>query len=190
VSLIAPPISHFVFSCSHSEANFTTTAVRSTTCQPKSTYFQILRADRTWHIRCSANGMNMKLLLELSYQITTGNPLWGLALLNEYPDAPPALRAGLIRALQVRAGRTLESTPLLQALLSGRRACELAPAEREALGSRVMRHGLASPSPRLRKRTSRIARRQRLSTGSLHRCATQVTYAHRHHDSRKLALVR
>lgn len=134
--------------------------------------------------------MNMTLLHELSYQITTGNPLWGLALLNEYPNVPPAIRKGLIRALEARLGVGLESSPIAQALLSGRRTGELSIAQQEAVGSRVVRQSPVSPAPRLRKRSSRLARRQRLSTGSLHRCAVSSPHTSRHRTSGKLALVR
>lgn len=187
---MTPPISHFVGSSERSEACVPTAAVQSTSDPQNNTYFQGVIRAIGWHTGCTSRDMNLTLLYELSYQITTGNPLWGLALLNEYPSAPAALRTGLIGALQARLGADLDSMPLVRTLLSGKRTGELSIPEREALGSRVVRRGPASPTPHLRKRSSRIARRQRLSTGSLHRYTVPTQSTPRIQTPRKLAPVR
>jgi hypothetical protein len=113
--------------------------------------------------------MNIPLLQELSYQITEGNPLWGLSLLNARGDIPPAIRRALLQAFEQRLGDTIPLSPVALALKNGARATELSTTQQHELGSRAIRKKFPCPMPLSTPRSKRAAIRQRLSTGSRHR---------------------
>jgi hypothetical protein len=131
--------------------------------------FQYVTERKLWHTSCHSPCMNIKILRELSYQITQGNPLWGLALLNEYTDVSAALRDVFIRAFHDRLGPISTRTPLAIALIDGTRAAELFDDDRRALGSRALTKSRPIPCPGMHRPSFRWARRQRLSTGSTYR---------------------
>jgi hypothetical protein len=77
------------------------------------------------------------ILRDLAHQITTGNPLLGLAVANEYltPSAPLHQALAAKARSRMHEGR-IHSHELLDALLRGRRSAELPPILRAQLGKR------------------------------------------------------
>lgn len=124
--------------------------------------------------------MNIALLQELSYQMTDGNPLWGLSLLNAHGDVPPAIRGALLRAFKERFADAMPPSPVALALINGVRTSELSTTQRRQLGSRAIKKTVPHPAPRSIPRTPRRASRQRLSTGSRYRRPPLKRPMHRH----------
>lgn len=83
--------------------------------------------------------MNTTLLREISFQVTRGNPLWGVSVANEYLDRTCALHTGLIaRARRTLQERKTSDLQLLELLATGIRANELPAHLRLCIGSRIV----------------------------------------------------
>ena len=113
--------------------------------------------------------LNNTLLREISYQITDGNPWWGLALCNEYLpsyDATPSpntrLRRTLVMCFRRRIGVEQSCNPIATALINGKRKDELTKEARKEVGKRVLQKNkpLARPKAK-RPNTHRLASRER-----------------------------
>lgn len=83
--------------------------------------------------------INTAILREISFQVSEGNPHWGLLLANEYLDASGYLHAALFSKFLARFGASYASHPLAKRLKAGARAAELPKYLREQIGERAHR---------------------------------------------------
>jgi hypothetical protein len=83
--------------------------------------------------------LNTSLLRELSFQISTGNPWWGMLLANEYLQSSDYLRKALVTRFLARITPDERGKTLAQSLVAGRRACQLSGTLRGQIGSRSVR---------------------------------------------------
>lgn len=83
--------------------------------------------------------INTAILREISFQVSEGNPHWGLLLANEYLDANGHLHAALFSKFLARFGASYASHPLAKRLKAGARAAELPKYLREQIGERAHR---------------------------------------------------
>jgi len=98
--------------------------------------------------------LNTAILREISFQLTEGNPWWGMLLANEYIDQTHPLRA----AFEMRFTKSVGTSSagrgtLAAALLRGKRRSELSKALLSTVGSRGMRER-TSPASALGTRTA------------------------------------
>lgn len=123
---------------------------------------------------------NMKLtsprLRDIAQQITTGNPLLGLAVANEYLAPSTELHKALATQVRGRIQRGLSHSPeVAEELLQGKRCEELPISLRAQIGKRssspqkrslpvptAMRHRAAgevrrAPAPRLLRRSQKLS---------------------------------
>jgi hypothetical protein len=121
--------------------------------------------------------LNTTILREISFQLTLGNPWWGMLLANEYIDRSSPLRPALVLKFKQKLGSALTAREsLAQALICGRKKSGLSHGELATIGSRVVSRfkpsGFLRPTPprtdsnrhttRSTKRiTERLAIRQR-----------------------------
>lgn len=87
-------------------------------------------------LNISGMEMNTIILRELAYQITRGNPWWGLAVANEYMDVHAPLRRALLTQLNRRENRPLIDAKIAEALRDGRCKAELPSEWQEQIGGR------------------------------------------------------
>jgi hypothetical protein len=110
--------------------------------------------------RCGMD-INTKVLSEVAFQLEKGNPLWGMALCNQYlPMNSPLRRAIALRFTQ-RLGHDQACSKIAQALI---RASDRGSIQRhpELLGSRVVRTQRPLPAPRAtHRRLTRLPARER-----------------------------
>jgi hypothetical protein len=108
--------------------------------------------------------MNTTLFREISFQLTHGNPWWGLATCNEYEDLDSHIRGALVSMFRRRIALDEATSPLAVALISGLCCRELPEALRERIGARVCRTNRPTLAPEsARKRAPRIAARRHSS---------------------------
>lgn len=108
--------------------------------------------------------MNTTLFREISFQLTQGNPWWGLATCNEYEDLDTHIRGALVSIFRRRLALDEVTSPLATALISGVCCRDLPETLRARIGARVfktIRHPLTPDSSR--KRAPRIAARRHSS---------------------------
>ncbi len=94
------------------------------------------------HGSCLTWGMqlNTSILRELSFQISSGNPWWGMLLANEYLQSSDYLRKALVARFLARIAADKRcNTTLAQSLIAGRKACQLPDDLRSQIGSRSVR---------------------------------------------------
>ena len=128
--------------------------------------FRQLRQREKWHRLCLVRGMDMNTTLfrEISFQLTQGNPWWGLATCNEYEGLDSHIRAALVSIFRRRLALDEATSPLATALISGVCCRDLPESLRGRIGARVcktVRPTLAPDSAR--KRAPRIAARRHSS---------------------------
>jgi hypothetical protein len=83
--------------------------------------------------------INTTILREISFQLTQGNPWWGMLLANEYVDRTSPLRPALILKFQHKLGSALTGRESLAlALICGRKKESLSYGELTEIGSRVV----------------------------------------------------
>ena len=112
--------------------------------------------------RTSTMKLTSPILRDLAQQITTGNPLLGLAIANEYLTPSTPLHKAFSTQVHCRVRNGLNLSPeLLDELLQGRRSGDLSPLLRGQLGKRLtFLRKRSMPTPRLvGSRESRSARR-------------------------------
>lgn len=91
--------------------------------------------------------LNTTILREISFQLTSGNPWWGMLLANEYIDQTHPLRAAFEMRFTKSVGNSSASrAALTAALLRGKRRSELSKALLSTVGSRGMRECTSSTS--------------------------------------------
>jgi hypothetical protein len=83
--------------------------------------------------------VNTLILRELSFQITKGNPWWGMLLANEYLQGTDYLRKALVNRFLARIAPDQHNQTLARSLIAGSRACQLPDELRGIVGTRVMR---------------------------------------------------
>jgi hypothetical protein len=107
--------------------------------------------------------LTVAMLQEISFQISEGNPWWGLLLANEYLSPHELLHQALYHKAMARLGRSAAKHPLAKKLRRGYRASMLPDELRRHAGQRCLRHVASSSASFLSMpRTARIsARRQR-----------------------------
>ena len=120
--------------------------------------------------------LNTAILREISFQLTEGNPWWGMLLANEYIDQTHPLRAAFEMRFTKSVGNSAVSRgTLTKALLRGKRRSELSQALISTVGSRSVRQRTSTPltrttptllpasvpTTRRAPSTSRLALRQR-----------------------------
>lgn len=85
--------------------------------------------------------LNTAILREISFQLTEGNPWWGMLLANEYIDQTHPLRAAFEMRFTKSVGNSSAGRgTLTAALLRGKRRSELSKALLSTVGSRSVRH--------------------------------------------------
>lgn len=82
---------------------------------------------------------------EISFQLTQGNPWWGLLLANEYIEQSNPLRAAFVSRFKQRIGADapIGRGTLANALIRGKTGRSLSAAQRAAVGARVVRKTLS-----------------------------------------------
>ena len=120
------------------------------------------------------------ILQEISFQITTGNPWWGLVVANEYLPPDSGLYKALYQRAMLRLGRGAAHLPLAHKLRRGYRA-NMLPAElRASVGPRII--------PIRRVLTTRTG--TRVSARATQRRHSTPRLTNRRHHSRTLALTK
>ena len=115
------------------------------------------------------------LLTEVSFQVSDGNPLWGLALANEYLSPSEPLHIALVQRVRSRLHPRDFQQPLAKRLCAGERAKDLPQALQLLVGSRVMQRSpseygsprcrrLGAPHLRAPRRPASIRRRSVMSS--------------------------
>ena len=115
--------------------------------------FRGLGAHQLWHIYCRAR-YHMKLtpflFRTLSKEITTGNPLWALAVLNEYLTANDPIRRACVHHAQARLSPAVRNSDLFVRLVRGETYIELPSELRAHVGCKetITARSVPTPSPR------------------------------------------
>ncbi len=102
------------------------------------------------------------LLRDIAQQVTTGNPMLGLAIANEYLAPSTALHKALATQVRGRIQKGLPHSPeLAEQLLRGARSAELPAPLRAQIGKRSsLSPGCSLPAPTaMRRRTPGVMRR-------------------------------
>jgi hypothetical protein len=108
--------------------------------------------------------MNTTLFREISFQLTHGNPWWGLATSNEYQNLDRHIRAALIAIFKRRLSLDEVASPLATALIGGACSHQLPAPLRERIGARVCVTTRQPVTPSgIRARQPRIAARRQSS---------------------------
>jgi hypothetical protein len=106
--------------------------------------------------------LNTTILTELSYQLTIGNPWWGMLLCNEYVLDGERLRPIFVARFIARIGEAAATTPLAQALIQGATRSELSLEQVSEIGGRASRNVRSVPTMRpARAINTRLASRER-----------------------------
>lgn len=109
---------------------------------------------------------NTTILLEIAYQITNGNPKWGMLLANEYFDQAHPFRNALVAKFRNRIRATNQiDKELEQALIAGHKRAELSPRHVALVGARVVRKTRALCGP-IKRDSSRLNVSARRSEGA------------------------
>ena len=110
--------------------------------------------------------LTVAMLQEISFQISEGNPWWGLLLANEYLSPHELLHQALYQRAMTRLGGSAAKHPLAKKLRRGYRASMLPEELRRHAGQRCLRH-VASlgtsfvPMPRTARASTRRQRTER-----------------------------
>jgi len=88
------------------------------------------------------------ILREIAFQISDGNPLWGLLLANEYLYPDDLLHRALVSQARRRFGSASLRTKLILGIMNGERACSLSSTCLARVGSRVVRSNCPTIRPR------------------------------------------
>lgn len=83
--------------------------------------------------------LNNSILQELSFQITQGNPWWGMLLVNEYLKDQDYLRNALVARFLKRVATKQRDKLLVRYLLDGATAHQLPARLRSTIGGRFVR---------------------------------------------------
>jgi hypothetical protein len=83
--------------------------------------------------------LNTPILREVSFQISAGNPWWGMLIANEYLQGSDYLRRALVTRFLARITPDERSNTLARSLVEGRRAYQLPEDLRNQVGSRSVR---------------------------------------------------
>jgi hypothetical protein len=90
--------------------------------------------------------VNQTVLQQISFQVSRGNPWWGLLVANEYLEVENPIRRALVAQL-MRRGQTVNATSLVHTLiLEGARACALPVGWHREIGSRVIPRATRLPT--------------------------------------------
>jgi hypothetical protein len=81
--------------------------------------------------------VNTLILRELSFQITKGNPWWGMLLANEYLQGTDYLRKALVNRFLARIAPDQHNQTLARSLIAGSRACQLPDERHEGRRARL-----------------------------------------------------
>jgi hypothetical protein len=88
------------------------------------------------------------MMREISFQLTDGNPWFGMLLANEYLEHRDPLRAALVLRFKQRIGSApADRLSLAHALIRGRCRKELSASQDALIGSRVMGSTRPLPQP-------------------------------------------
>lgn len=142
------------------------------------------------------NSMNLNttILREISFQLTQGNPWWGMLLANEYLDETNPLRSAFIlRFKQSISEASAEHGSLANALIRGKRRNKLSAKQLALVGSRVMpRTRTATPPAISALGRSRRAVPTTYRAASTARLALRQRHAHaaRFSSSARVAAIR
>ena len=92
----------------------------------------------TWHTGCCCTGMrlNTAILREITFQISSGNPYWGMLLGNEYLGQNDYLRRALVARFVARIGNTESCRLLARNLVQGAAARDLPDNLLQLVGAR------------------------------------------------------
>jgi len=82
--------------------------------------------------------LTQTILKEISFQVTTGNPWWGLILANEYLSPDSDLHRALYKRAIDRLGSSSIRHPLARKVRQGHRANMLSAALRRSIGCRIV----------------------------------------------------
>lgn len=105
--------------------------------------------------------MNTTLFREISFQLTQGNPWWGLATCNEYESLDEHIRTAFVAMFKRRLSLDEAASPLANALIGGACLRELPDTLRGRIGPRVSKTIRQAVIPSgMRKREPRIAARR------------------------------
>ena len=121
--------------------------------------------------------MTTTILREISFQLQSGNPLWGLALCNEYLTYNSLLRDAMIQRFRSRLGEHNTTTRVAKLLARGYRKGDLPGELQDAVGSRELRprQPEVSTPPVCRERRTRLRASRRVRASATPRYATQTT---------------
>lgn len=83
---------------------------------------------------------NSTVLREVSYQLTSGNPIWGMLLANEYFNKETPFRAAIVNKFKQRVSSLSGiNSDLALALITGKKRSELPEDLADLIGQRAIR---------------------------------------------------
>lgn len=144
--------------------------------------FRQLERRLEWHGLCRpppCMKLTTPILMSLCDEITNGNPLWALTVLNEYltPDDP--IHRACVHRAKIRLRQAPQSSPLVEQLIGGATYEQLPPELQSYVGpkSSPRRRRLPSFQPRVlnRRRGRSSLNRRNLDSVRLRTRALQLT---------------